>query len=111
MKLTQKQKIDGYDALAAHAGKLELAIHSLTNNRFPFGQAVTVDANDIHSEYKRGQIRIRVSVAERAMPLYMIEQDECRAFYYESELRNDSTFWRLVNHAIWKQGQARRAVA
>lgn len=104
---TQKQKLEGFDALRKHAQKLELAIHSLTTGRLPFVHAVTVDASQIDSTYKNRELRFTVSVAERGDPLYMVQKTgHAPEFWHESELQHNGTiFWRMVNHAIWLMGQ------
>lgn len=118
---TQKYKLGNFDRVQADLDKLRSAVYDLTcATKFPFVDRVTVNgAKEIDSD---ARCIMRVSVSRRAMPVYMIEfmdidGDARRVanveFWTEGEIQDgrdsDNTFFRVVRHAIWKQGQLRRA--
>lgn len=110
--MTKKGKLEAFDAMQLELNKLRLAVFDLAGgSRFPFRGRVTVDCGkEIDSDYQGHMYR--VSVSERAMPVYMVESIGCDGqvsnveFWHETEIsdhRNDSgIYWRMLRHACWK---------
>lgn len=117
---TQRYKLENFDRLQREHDKLHTAMFDLTcHTRFPFVDRVTVDGAKELDEMHR--YIMRVSVSRRAMPVYMVEfmdiDGDARnvakvEFWTEGEIQdnagNGDTFFRVVRHAIWKQGQLRQ---
>lgn len=112
--MTNKGKIEHYDAVNAQLDKLELAVYDLTcATKFPFVDRVAVNgAEEIDETFR---CIVRVSVSRRAMPVYMVEFMDVDGgsrkvanvqFWTEGELddnrENSDTFFRVMRHARWK---------
>lgn len=118
MHTTKKAKLEQFDALLAERDLLRLAVHDLVVPcKFTPKHAVKVDCGkEIDGQYT---IVYRVSMSDRAMPYYMIEEFGLDGkvfgvtFITESELdserQNPYIFWRAIRHAAWKIQQKRLA--
>lgn len=70
MRLTQRQKIDGYDQVTYDRDMLSLAVHDLVNHKF--GLAVTRFLKDYDTSEIGSHGRYTVAMSWRAMPLFLI---------------------------------------
>lgn len=91
MKLTQRQKIDQYDALARERDTLALAVHDLVNHRF--GLSVTRLMKDYDSSDTGAHGRYTVAMSWRGMPIFLIRyltggQDVSVRVMTESEIQD-----------------------
>ena len=106
-RLTQKQKLEIFDAVSYRAANNELALFDLVNGKFQF--PVIVKPSDIDPTFGAGRYRVQMSY--RAMPLFLVRyQQGCQPDHTEvlteSQIREgyqrapQSLYWRVMKQAM-----------
>jgi hypothetical protein len=123
MKLTQKQKIDGYDRLADQNSKLDLAVYDMVNSKFGIAKTYTPKRIREELEYEYSGSAYTVSMSWRGNPLFLVRYLSGNSIspeiWTETEIQDNyrahptSIYWHIIMHArnelVSEQMQKERA--